>query len=968
MRPWSAPALPPSWATTGVAPLVARRAELDAVRAAYGAVETGAGRAVFISGAPGTGKSRLLAAACTELHNRGAAVLAASCVQEYARPLEPFDQALLPLLDALDEGSVSTTEAVSTADGPGERRPHRDGADLVWATFASRGSRAIPTVGPDRLFDEVVQLLAEAARSRPVVLALDDLHWAGDDAIRLLGQVVSGIADARVLVLGAYRADPPDRSVALLAAVSRLGHLPYVDRLPLAPFTRDGVAEYLERFGGLSTADADQPAGTIMRVTGGNPFLVGSTWPQLLTAMRGGGRVDLPDSAIDLLRPRIAMLDPAERDLLEVAAVLGETVDVVELLAIGSGTPDRDLAAFDAIVRAGLLESPVSPESLYRFPHAIARQAVLDQLPPSEAMRVHARIAQTLEARFPAAPRLLQRLAHHYSAARALGFADRAVTYLIRSAESADVRLAHVEAAHLFEQAAALTGRADERDQLRARSARSWSFASDFARAREQHLRTMSSEDARTRLRAAIGYEDASWRPGLPGARAAELLTTALAGLLQDERDPLVIEGLASLGRATAYTGDLDEGAVFGDRAVALARALGDQHTLAAALRARVWHTLRPDGLHERMTMVEELHRLVADLPEDWTGLAGIVLSHGSYVLGDAAGMARAEQRLATTARRWGAYWNYWIECARFGRALATGALGDAEAYVARIGVVESGFRSDVTTGAGAVQSFMVRRETGRLGVAAKLITGAESPTSNWAPGLLALYTELGMTEPSRRVLHWLLEHDDSRAHRSGDWPAHLAFMVEAAVALRDADAGRVLRPLLLEYSGLNLLSGFHVAPLGPADRYLGELDVLCGSGDPAAAFARGIHLAETLGAPLHLAYSLASAAAFERAAGDAREARSLEARARSIGESLGLVRLLGRMPAGVAAPAAGGLTARETEVLRLLAAGLSNREIAGELVISEHTAANHVRNILTKVGAANRTRAARFAREHGIA
>lgn len=996
MRTWSAPALPPSWNLTGAPPFVARREEQHAVREAYADVVAGAGHTVFVSGAAGTGKSRLLATACTELHARGAAVLAGDCVQEFPRPLEPFDEALAPLLAAMARAAPDA-DGGRDADGHGDDHDPGDGdhrgavdtplafvrdtlareaaRETVRPTTLTRDAGARPAVGPDRLFDDVLRLLVAASEQRPIVLALDDLHWAGDDAVRLLTRVVGGLANARLLVIGAFRLDPPDRSDTLAATVSRLGHLPGVQHLPLAPFTAPEVVEYLQRDHGLPPRDAGALAGTLMRVTGGNPYLVRTTWRQALNAATRGGPIDLPATAVDLFRPRLALLSARELDTLKVAALLGEHVDVVELLAVAGGTADDGLTAVDAIVAAGLLEPPEQPEGPYRFPHAIARQAVLDLITPSEAMRLHARIAQTLEARFPAAPRLVQRLAHHYGSARALGFADRATTYLIRSAESADARLAHVEAGRMFERAADFTGRADERDQLRVRAARSWSLASDFARARRQHELLMTSEDPRTRLRAAIGYEDASWRPGLAGARSAELLTAALAATAADPHDPLVIEAIGSLGRATAFTGDVDAGGKLGDRAIALARELGDRRTLAATLRARAWHTLRPEMLHTQLALADELVALVADLDEDWVGLAGIVLGHGAYVLGDAEGMDRAERLLAANARRWGAYWSYWIECARFGRSFMTGSLAEARAAVARIGTIERGFRSDATTGAGAVQSFVVRRETGRLRPAAAMLTGTESPTSSWAPGLLALYTELGMVDPARRILHWLLDHDDEQLHRSSDWPARLAFMADAAVAAGDAEASRALRPLLAEYSGLNLMSGFHVAPLGPADRHLGELDALGGTGDPGAAFARSIQLAEQLGAPLHLAYALASAAAFERAArGVTPETTRLAERARGIARPLGLERVLRMLPAASAAPdadaapAAVGLTARETEVLRLLSAGLSNREIATELVISEHTAANHVRSILAKVGAPNRTRAARFAREHGLA
>ncbi len=963
MRNWSAPALPSSWANTGAPPFVARREELRALHEAYTAVEAGAGRAVFVSGDPGTGKSRLLSTAGSALHELGAAVLYGDCIQELGRPLEPFDQALAPLLAAID----SVTDATD-AEHPTEFP--REALAVVRDTFAAKEAQPVPEIGQDRLFGAIVELMVAASATRPIVLALDDLHWAGDDAVRLLARLVVGIADSRILLLAALRPDPPDRSEALTAVIGRLDHLPSVERMPMAPFSTTDLTEYLELGAGMSAEEAGASALALREVTGGNPFLVRTTWRQVTEAVTAyDRRVEMPESAFDLLRPRIAMLSPAQLDVLRVAAVLGHEVDLVELLAMSGASQDDTLSATDASVHAGLLEAPVTPAEPYRFPHAIARQAVLDGVPPSEMMRLHARIAQSLEARFPAAPRLVQRLAYHYVSARALGYGDRAVTYLVRSAESAELRLAYVEAGGLYERAADLAAHADEQDGLRQRSARSWSLSSDLARARQQHEKMMESGDPRTRLRAAIGYEDGSWRVGLPGDRATEFLTAALEAVPGDDHDPLVIEAMGSLGRAIAYTGRLADAASTGDRAIQLARELGDEGTLAAVLRARLWHTLRPEGFRDRLAQAEELSSLVADLNEDWLGLCGIVASYGSFILSDPAGMEHAQQWLDDAAHRWGWYWRFWAESARFGRAFADGRIADANAHLTEIALMEQSFRSDIATGAGAFQDYMVRRETGRISAAlSSIITGDESPTTSWAPGLLALYTELGMVEPCRRMLHWLLDHDDDRVQVSGDWPARLAFMAEAALAIEDVDAARVLRPLMAEYAGYHLVSGFFVAQFGPADRYLGELDALCGTGDPAADFDRAIRLGEQLEAPLHIAYASAAAAAFARRDGDVGDAGELAERARAIAEPLGLVRVLRLLPEASAVPSVGGLTARETEVLRLVAAGLSNREIAAELVISEHTAANHVRSILTKVGVQNRTRAARFARDQGLA
>ncbi|QAY73012.1 hypothetical protein ET445_06305 [Agromyces protaetiae] len=685
----------------------------------------------------------------------------------------------------------------------------------------------------------------------------------------------------------------------------------------------------------------------------------------------GGGMVELPDSVGDLVRARLVRLDPAYRPVLELAAVLGQEVDLVEVLGISAAPVDVTLAAMDAIVETGLLEPPRADGDRYRFPHAIARQAILDLVPTTGALRIHARIAETLEADFPAAPRLVQRLAHHYSAARALGYGDRAVTYLARAAELAVEGFAYEDAGRLSERAAEISSDADERAELLVLAADRWTLASNTPRARDLYERVAATGSPRLRVRAAIGYEDASWRPGLLGHRAVELLMTALESIPTDGGDPLCIEGQASLARATAMTGDVDGAERLADRAIALARRHGDPIVLAFALRAACSLTFRPKGIAERLERLAEFRALTSPRGE-WRGAAVLHQTANAYIVGDRALLERSERDLVDVARAWGRHWSYWLECVRFGRALSGGRLAEAEQALRRAQSGERQFRDDADPGVGALQDYLVRRETGGLERIRRLVTGDESPTERWAPGLLALYTQLGLREPARRVLDWMLAHGLDQ-QESSDWPVRLAFLAEAAVFLDDAETAARLRPWLEEFSGLNLMSGFFVAPLGAADRHLGDLESLCGEGDPLGRYDAAFGLAERTDASLDAALALASAARhLERIAPGSPDARRFAERARAIAEPAGLARVLRMLDDARATseghPDGGALTPREVEVIVLVAEGLSNRDIAARLVISEHTAANHVRAILTKTGATNRTQAARFAHERGLA
>lgn len=960
MGEWSAPALPAGWTTSGQPPFVARHEEVAALESAWADAVGGAGRAVFVSGEPGSGKSRLVSEVCTRLRVDGAAVLVGSCIQELGAPFEPFDEPLRALIPGFGKAATeaSDSESVELLERVLDRSV-QDAADK--------------SVGQERVFSAVVDVLRAATAERPLVLVLDDLHWAGPAAIRLLSRVVEETSEDRLLLLGTLRNAPPDRSDALADALASLSRLSGVLRIELAPFTTDEITDYVAICAGISRDTARESADVLEELTSGNPFLLRAMWRRVVEAERRGGQrvIELPDSVGDLVRSRIATLEPAHRPVLELAAVLGQEVDLAEMIGVSAASVDTTLEAMDAAVRARLIEPPRLAGDLYRFPHAIARQAVIDTIPSTELLRTHARIAQVLESDFPAAPRRIQRLAFHYAAARALGFGDRAVTYLIRAAELAEDRYAYEDAARLFEQAAGISPDSDERAELLLRAAAAWDLAADTARARAVYEQVSDASDPRLRLRAAMGYEDASWRPGLLGHRALELLSAGLASIPPDEHDPLYVQALGALARATAFTGAVDEAEQIGDRALELARATGDPLVLASVLRSTATMTVRPQGVIERQERATEMLALTRPMHSEWIGAATLNVFANSYLLGDRAGLDQSERDLLEMSRQWGGHWPYWVVCVRFGRALIGGRLEEAAIACRQLQQAERVFREDSNASANALQTYMLRRESGRLEPVRRFITGEESPTERWPPGLLALYTELGLEGPTRRMLDWQLAHIAPNASDSAEWAARLVFMTEAALWLGDAAVAERLHPLLSEYAGLNLMSGLFVAPFGPADCYLGEVESLIGTGAPLERFERALDLAERTDAPLHVARTLAATAThLGRVDPGSRQAADSAERARAIAEPAGMVRVLRALDTGSEASAldGGGLTARECEVIALIAEGRSNRDIATRLVISEHTAANHVRNILMKIGAENRTQAAMYARERGLA
>ena len=583
--------------------------------------------------------------------------------------------------------------------------------------------------------------------------------------------------------------------------------------------------------------------------------------------------------------------------------MIGEELDSAELLAVSGHPPATVLAALDAGADLGIIEQAAGADGCFQFPHAIARQVLLDRLSPSRLTMAHSRIAEELESTFPTAERRVQRLAHHFASARALGYVEQAVRYLVQAAEIADRSRAHADAAGLYQRAASAATLPQQRDDLRLQAVRCYLLAADFGRARELSEQVIAAGDPRQRLRAATLYETASVRPGREGHRAVEVLTEALRGIPRDPADALYVAGIASLGRAVAFTGASGQARSLGDDAIAMARSLGDRNLLASSLDASLFHPYRPADTAERLSRGDELTRLAAQSGNaEHLGAAACFRALACYIRGDAAGLDSCEADLAKVCQETGDFWAYFAGCIRYARQFAEGNLDQARQACSRLAESGSSFGTDDTEGPYGdtegpygVQMYLLQREAGRLEAVRPLITGEESPAQRWPPGLLALYTELGLERPAQRLLRWLLERYTDRDRDSGDWPIRLVFMAEAAIRLEDMAAARRLRPLMAEWAACNVIGGHFVAVFGSADRYLGQLESLLGEGSPEDRFDAAVALDVRTRAPLHQAETLAAYAAhLQRAGKDMARARQLAEQALSIAQPRGLRRITG--------------------------------------------------------------------------
>ncbi len=959
----------------GSTAFVGRSVEVERLDAAWAAALDDRRQAIFIGGEPGVGKTRLVAEMAAALRAQGASVLWGACRADLDIPYRPF---------------VAVVEEILDHAAPDALReiPPKLAAPLVRLTDSA--VRRWPELGDSlsgsgdsrpALFDAVLRLVMAVADRRPTVLVLEDLHWAAEPTLAMLAHLVESTAGERLLILATRRTTAPDRNDAVTYALADLGRLDGVGRIDLDGLSVEEVAAYLVREGRVPSGDALATAPVIRHLTGGNPFFLQEYWRDL--QKRGGlGAVrsstdHTPQSVRDSLALRMAAFDPELARVVEFAAVVGDCVDIAVLLTVCDLDAEAVLAGIDFGTRAGLLIS-AHGDGEVRFAHALARQAVLDQMSATARARAHAQVAAVLESqRGERDPSVVADLAHHYFQARVLGHEGKAVHFLVMAARHAERSLAHREAAELYERAAQLhTPNGPTRAQLMTSAARCRMHGGDFATARRIYEEIAEDESPRVRLLAAIGHEDASWRPSEDGRRSLDLLDEALHAAALDHHDPLYVRARASMGRAYSFTGDARRARVIGEDALLRARAIGDERLIAHALTTTLWQSLAPDRASELLARAHELQEIGARLgDDDLLGPAAFHRGELAYIVGDEPAWSSAQRDLTERALARGQpFFRYVAGCSRYAHRYAS---GDFDGAWRIVDWLDEQFRDEFgggTEGPWGLQQFMLRRVTSGLESVRAQITGAERPESHWPPALLALYTELGMSQSAARMLTRLCERIDEQ--RGGaQWAGLLAFAAEAAVKLDDRSAAAQLRPLLAEYSGANLMAGANAAVFGSADRYLGELDSLLGRSSADQHFERALAMDRRMGAVTHQAETLAAWSRHRRRTRDGAagpSAAGLAGEARALAQRIGHHRVLRELDAEplpdiVPPPLPHGLTSRELGVLRLVAEGLSNREIGDRLFISPNTAANHIRSILDKLDAPNRTRAARIAADHGL-
>lgn len=956
----------------GAGRFVGRTGPLAVLGDALARAAAGAPRIGLVGGEAGVGKSRLLAHVSGRAAEDGFLVLHGDCVELGTEGLP-----LVPVTAAL--------RALVGEPGPDELRRLLPGVDGLLRLLPERDpDQCGPTPQP-RLFDLFASLLRQLAVERPVLLVVDDLQWADRSTRDLLVLLARTLRPpARVAVLAAHRVDDLGRRHPLRPLLAQLERLDHVHRFDLGGLSRPETADLVE--GLLGQAADPALVDRVHRRSGGNPLFV----EELAAAGVGGlhPAAALPEHLQDLLLSRVDALGATARRLVRAAAAAGDHITHALLAATAGALPAAELiAGLEEAVDARVLTADGSG---YALRHRLVRDAVLDALLPTQRAELHRACAEALQVDpgLVAPDRLAAARAHHWCGA---GEPAMALPALLAAADAAAAVSAHGERAHLLERAlqtwvaapdpAAATG--TTRAELFEEAATSALWAGETLLSLRLLDRALAERDRPQdpeRVAALLAQRGMALHV-LGRAGSVTTLDEALS-LLPGTPSPARARVLDLASAVLVLRGAPDRARDLATEAAAIAGSLGDTG-LETNVRITLGQALTLLGRHE--AALGELHTAGELARRDHNGLGQVrtrlnlattLAELGRFpeaIAHAEAGVAAAAQ--AGVARSLGA-----LAAARLGAVLIeVGRLDEAAAVSRRALEQDPPDVGGVALHAVLAEVALLRGESARVREHLALARTLQGGPGDPDPVLLRIDAALALQgnriDEAADVLLGAL------AGGVGDWP--LLVVAGAVVsAARSHRAARTPRtgpgPDLVDRLGAELRAAVLRLPAGAPLPAACALQVAVELGDRAGGWAAVARRWAELGRPHATAHARLRAAEeihrTDRPA--AREllmaaaATAAHVRAEPLTRDVRAVALAAGLvldDADVPGPPLDdlhrlGLTARETEVLRLLVAGRSNRQIGETLYISVKTASVHVSNILAKLGVASRGEAAALA------
>ncbi|HLF04058.1 MAG TPA: AAA family ATPase, partial [Dehalococcoidia bacterium] len=982
--------------TTGSV-FVGRQREMAALQAALADARSGQGRLVMLVGEPGIGKTRTAKELAAVAGQRGAQVLWGRCYEEAgAPPYWPWVQPLRAYVQQQDAEQLRSLMGPGAADiaeiipGLREKLPGLAPPPALDSPEASRF----------RLFDSITTFLKSAAQSQPLMLVLDDLQWADKPSLLLLQFLARQMEDSRLLVVGCYRDVDLSRQHPLSETLAQLSREPIFQRVPLPGLSREDTQPFIQATAGIQPPP--RLVETIYQRTDGNPFFMAEVVRLLseqggLTGEEAGGPlgIQVPEGVRDAIGQRLNRLSQQCNQALTLASVIGPEFSLGLLGQLGTDQSEEQLLevleeALDARIIA---EAPGSP-GRYQFSHALIQETLAGELSTTRKVRLNARIAEALEKLYgPQAETHAAELAHHYAEAESVLGTEKLVKYSLLAGERALASYAYEEALAHFEQALAAKQQ-EPTDQTTAELL--------FGLARAQvgtTERFQQSKAQDTFIQAFDIFVDAGdIRRAIEVAAYPLRSQNANSRRLMERALELAAPGSHDAGKLLSQYGWVLGGNMVGDderamdafsQALIIAKnhqdRLLEMKTLVAAGHVDAIHLRHGDCLGKDLRAIELAKEVEEPLEESH---AHYELAQILYCMGDLERATKHAEAMFEPAKRSGH--TYRLANAHTIRGTVYAMKGDwdrARDCLER--ALQISPRDALPLGELAILEFqqgnvaLGEEYTGRL---LETLSQSEGSSQAAARVIVAMtFSILSKLRGEKKGLDQAEALADSALSGISMTPLVIAG-ARIALGLAAVQNGAV-EPALEQYSSLAHLAGStHRFGQGfGIDRLLGLLAHTIGDFDHASAhFQDALAFCRKGGYRPELAwtchdYADVLLARAQRAAplpGDRPKAISLLDESLSISTELGMRPLVERVVAlrgrdqslSVKASAyPGGLTQREVEVLRLIALGKTNQDVADELVLSLRTVAHHVTSILNKTSSANRTEAAAYATRHGL-
>jgi class 3 adenylate cyclase len=793
-------------------------------------------RVLLVAGEAGVGKSALAGEVARRLNaSTGALVVHGGCDEELRPPYQPFVQALRHLVR---HAPTATLESYV-------RRHGGDLAVLVPDLVDRLGRVPPPRTTADAsdrylLFAAVSGLIEEVVAETPLVVVLDDLHWADRGTLLLLKHVVTSGELPGLVVIGTFRDTEVEDGNGLHDLLAELHRFDGVHRVDLSGLAGDELGELAAGVLGTDAATLAAVSRAVHRETDGNPFFaiellrhLRETGPNLAPSL-----VNLPPSVREVVRRRVRRLGDDVVRLLSTGSVLGAEFHLESVAELAGMHPDTALDLIETAVTASVLRE-VPGQSKFRFVHALVQHTLYDDLSQTRRRRLHRAAAEAKERIGSTSTS-----AAHWLAAGDLADPLRAVAACTAAADEALLARAPDEAAGWYASALELIEDGNDLQlqcELRLRLGEAQRLAGDPA-----HRPTLAAAaalarrlgDAERMARAALAKTRwFSSSVGTANEEQLELLEAALAAI-GPEPSATRARLLATLVAELVYSDRAEERYAIADEALAVARAVGDPDALFEVL---FWRNTAAQSMHTDSggdeTEVAELAELAANgndplrqaMADLVIVLRGLECGQPHAADGPLARATRLAEELRLPVLQW------LVTVLRGTRAAVGGFVGDAEKLaIEALELSQATDQPDASTWFG-VQLYMVRYDQGRLGDLVDMSHAAIARAPRlytWHAALVMALTELDRFEEAQAIVDELLDADYPGRRAEPHWLIGMGCLGSAVAAIGDTAAAARVYTALLPRAGR--WASIMPLSLGSIDRVLGELASSLGWHDEA--------------------------------------------------------------------------------------------------------------------------------------